>query len=136
MADETPTNKPARYMPPNAGKGRVKGVPNKITRELHDFIDKVLTDPVYQDKLLKQAREGTMSETLQLYMWQLRAGKPREIIDLNLGKGVPEHLVDMDSKQLAEHAAQLAQEIAHEAAQEDFVDAELVHPIDPNKDPS
>lgn len=33
-----------RPMPPNAGKGRVKGVPNKVTREFRETVTRLLSD--------------------------------------------------------------------------------------------
>lgn len=42
MADEAVTSKvltpAAKKRPPNAGKGRVKGIPNRVTKELKDMI--------------------------------------------------------------------------------------------------
>ena len=44
--------------PPNAGKGRQKGVPNKITSELKDMILAALGDAGGVDYLTKQAKEN------------------------------------------------------------------------------
>lgn len=49
--------KPAtKYKPPNAGKGRVKGVPNKNTKALKDMILGALSDAGGQEYLVKQAK--------------------------------------------------------------------------------
>lgn len=44
-----------RRKPPNAGKGRVKGVPNKITAELKDMILQALDGAGGVEYLIKQA---------------------------------------------------------------------------------
>lgn len=45
-------------MPPNAGKGRVKGVPNKVTKQLKEMILGALDGAGGQDYLIKQATEN------------------------------------------------------------------------------
>lgn len=46
------------HRPPNAGKGRPKGVPNKVTGELKDMILQALGDAGGVDYLKKQAAEN------------------------------------------------------------------------------
>ena len=47
-----------RAKPPNAGKGRVKGVPNKVTKALKEMILGALDDAGGQDYLVLQAMEN------------------------------------------------------------------------------
>jgi hypothetical protein len=49
--------RPAARKPPNAGKGRVKGVPNKVTGELKEMILQALAGAGGVDYLMVQARE-------------------------------------------------------------------------------
>ena len=44
--------------PPNAGKGRVKGVPNKVTKELKEMILAALDESGGVDYLKRQAEEN------------------------------------------------------------------------------
>lgn len=44
--------------PPNAGKGRVKGVPNKVTKAVKEMILGALDDAGGQAYLAKQAEEN------------------------------------------------------------------------------
>ncbi len=46
------------FTPPNAGKGRVKGVPNKTTAALKDMILQALDQKGGMDYLAKQADEN------------------------------------------------------------------------------
>jgi hypothetical protein len=45
-----------RRLPPNAGKGRVKGVPNKVTGEVRTMVLQALDRAGGADYLLEQAR--------------------------------------------------------------------------------
>lgn len=53
-----PSKVVAKAKPPNAGKGRVKGVPNRMTKALKDMILGALSDAGGQDYLSKQALEN------------------------------------------------------------------------------
>ena len=44
--------------PPNAGKGRIKGVPNKNTKAIKDMILGALSDAGGQEYLARQAEEN------------------------------------------------------------------------------
>jgi len=46
---------PAKRTPPNAGKGRVKGVPNKVTSDLKAMIEGALSDAGGRDYLRARA---------------------------------------------------------------------------------
>ena len=56
VADLPVVAKATRPKPPNAGKGRVKGVPNKTTKALKDMILGALDQAGGEDYLLKQAK--------------------------------------------------------------------------------
>jgi hypothetical protein len=47
-----------KALPPNAGKGRKKGVPNRVTKELKEMILGALSDVGGQDYLARQAEEN------------------------------------------------------------------------------
>lgn len=57
MTDSTVERTAARRKPPAAGKGRQKGVPNKVTRELKEMILGALDDAGGQQYLAERARD-------------------------------------------------------------------------------
>ena len=48
----------SKALPPNAGKGRKKGVPNRVTKELKEMILGALSDVGGQAYLARQAEEN------------------------------------------------------------------------------
>jgi hypothetical protein len=62
--------------------GRKKGSKDKIRIELVEFIGRVLTDLKYQRNLLRRIHKGQANH-IELYMWQIAAGKPVEHVDLS-----------------------------------------------------
>lgn len=71
--DSTIQASAGRRMPPNAGKGRPAGVPNKVTREFRETVQRLLDEN--QDNVqrwLAEVAEGT----------DKKAGDPAKALDL------------------------------------------------------
>ena len=50
-----------RRLPPNAGKGRKKGVPNKLTKTIREAIETAFSQAGAEEYLLRQAEENPQS---------------------------------------------------------------------------
>lgn len=74
--------------PPNAGKGRKKGVPNKVTADLRTMILGALEDAGGQEYLLTQAQQNP-----QAFLTLVGRTLPKEI-KAELGAGLLRVLLD------------------------------------------
>lgn len=73
--------------PPNAGKGRVKGVPNKITSDLREMILSALEEAGGAAYLKKQAKENPAA-----FMTLIGKCLPRDVVG-HLGPSVIEAIL-------------------------------------------
>lgn len=83
----------AKRVPPNAGKGRQKGVPNKRTREIQVFAAKLLEDPDYVKELAIRLRRGKAPHVESL-LYQYAYGKPKDTVVLTGQDGGPVALIE------------------------------------------
>ena len=65
--------------------GRRKGTANKVTVEVRQFAQKLLTDPVYEARLKERLFAGELAPHLEGLLWAYGWGKPKDTIDLNVG---------------------------------------------------
>lgn len=78
--------------PPNAGKGRPKGIPNKRTREIQAFAAKMLEDADYVKELAVRLRRGKAPH-VETLLYHYAYGKPKETIAV---EHVPPFLLRID----------------------------------------
>jgi len=67
--------------PPNAGKGRPKGVPNKATTEAKELAAAILGDERYVKKLRSRAFAGKLHPSVETMLWYYKSGKPKETVE-------------------------------------------------------
>ena len=65
--------------------GRRKGTPNRTTREVREFAQRLLTDPVYEARLKERLFAGELAPHLEGLLWAYGWGKPKDTIDLSFG---------------------------------------------------
>lgn len=75
-----------RRKPPNAGKGRIKGVPNKVTVEVRAAAQQIVENPTYRASLVERITAGTAPQMEQL-LWHYAYGKPVERVALTDADG-------------------------------------------------
>lgn len=88
---EAASLQPTKKRPPNAGKGRVKGVPNKVTGQLKEMILGALSDVGGQDYLVRQAEENPsafMGLIAKVLPTELKSADPGGLI-VTVQTGVP-----------------------------------------------
>ena len=77
-----------RRKPPNAGKGRPKGSPNKATADIKALSTKLLTDPDYLDALRIRLKRGTAGP-VEVLLHQYAYGKPKDVTEVHGANGGP-----------------------------------------------
>lgn len=65
--------------PPNAGKGRPKGVPNKVTREIKALAQNVLSRAEYLASLQERIDNGRAPH-METLLHHYAYGKPKEVV--------------------------------------------------------
>lgn len=70
--------------PKHPGAGRAKGTPNKLTRDVKEFIDSLTADPEVQDAVRDQILAGRAG-ALQGFLGFVahKVGKPKESLEVS-----------------------------------------------------
>jgi hypothetical protein len=64
------------------GPGRPPGVPNRATREVRAFCQRLVSDPEYRKNLESRLRGGTLPPALEALIWNYAFGKPSQSLDV------------------------------------------------------
>jgi hypothetical protein len=74
----------------NAGKGRPRGAPNKVTLEVKTFATEVLNSPVYVASVWRRIQNDELPPAVECLFYYYAAGKPRERVELNADTSLAE----------------------------------------------
>ena len=69
-----------RRKPPAAGKGRPKGAVNKVTREIKELSQSLLTDPAYVESLRRRLTSGKAPH-METLLHHYAYGKPKDQLE-------------------------------------------------------
>jgi hypothetical protein len=58
-------------------------VPNKATREVRQFCQKIVADADYRANLERRLREGTLPPVIEQMLWFFAVGKPPASLDVS-----------------------------------------------------
>lgn len=73
----------------NAGKGRIKGVPNKATVQVRELAQGLVNDTDYLVKLRAQLRAGKCAPAVESMLWHYAFGKPKDVVEVTGTNGSP-----------------------------------------------
>lgn len=72
--------KSLRNLKRGGSKGRVKGVPNKVTAEVKLVATAIVDDPVYRRNLYAAMIDRTVAPQIEVMLWSYAKGKPKETV--------------------------------------------------------
>lgn len=75
----------------SAGPGRPKGLPNKATRQIKEFGEKLFKSREYRDSITKRILDGR-APAVEIHLMNLTFGKPKEQVEISDLRDVPESL--------------------------------------------
>ena len=64
------------------GPGRPPGTPNKATKEVRAFCQRLVADPEYRAALERRWREGSLPPAVEAMVWSYAVGKPPQSLDV------------------------------------------------------
>ncbi len=77
--DGLPVGRPFTKGEPSPG-GRFKGVPNRVTRQIRDQARRMVEDPRYRRRVMRDLRRGSLAPGLEAMLWYYAYGRPLERI--------------------------------------------------------
>ena len=83
-ADPAKSKGKSGFQPGESGNpaGRVKGVPNKATKEVKNLCRSWVEDAEYQKQFLTRFKAGKLPPQLETMVWAYAYGKPKESVEL------------------------------------------------------
>jgi hypothetical protein len=117
------------------GGGRPPGALNHATREFKAWLDQFFSSDAFREKTMQRILDGTESPQITLYLLQMRYGKPREIVDLNVT--TYEDLSTLSVEELHERARELVEQLDDAKALAEAIDIEpsLREPVEQERQP-
>lgn len=96
-------------------RGRPPGRVNDATLRVRNFCRAVCEDPLYQRDIIDRARTGRLG-SMEAVIWAYGYGRPRETVDLNVGRQEQEDLSSLSAEELLGrlHALKMRLEEAQE----------------------
>lgn len=61
-------------------KGRLQGVPNRVTKQVRDQARQMVEDPRYRRRVVRDLRAGALHPALEAMLWYYAYGRPVERI--------------------------------------------------------
>jgi hypothetical protein len=62
--------------------GRPAGTPNRATREVRAFCQRLVSDPEYRANFEQRCRAGTLAPALEQMVWAYAVGKPQQSLEV------------------------------------------------------
>jgi hypothetical protein len=71
------------------GPGRKPGVPNKVTREVRDLAEALISNDAYLATLRRKLLAGKCNPQIEAMLWHYRYGKPKDTVEITGENGGP-----------------------------------------------